>query len=492
MNDRELSPTDVFTFVFEEYFKDGVLEDEEKQKIYLLRTALGISGEEYVKIMTEVHERFQRGEIEFEDTSHEYNNIQIYKKILSKALADNAITDSEEKIILKAADILMISRTQHMELLESMRLKLRQKEKKYQIEALDPDFPVLDISIVKNELPEISIDFDLDRIDRGFMESFMNKYEEPDFFYVSDQEDEQQCIIFMDTNLKNRMFKIYLEEREKNRFFNFFPQEAKSYLIKFCSRSNSETIHKCSAIDRTGDYYSGIRTFLEGDVKKAITLLENVLEENNNIFNLHNIIGLCYKLRSNFDEALKSYQSELKYFPQNNRAISNIAIVYKQLTETVKSVYFFEKALSLDPLDPNCLMSAIATYSYDHNKNINKILNFIFVCSQLWNNIPAYGTLLANVIRITGEQNLEQKIIQNNAELIPVIREFFWVRNLYLTGFFELALTETEKFLINFRDKYKSKMFFKGAFEVFLMNRIACLPEEVKESAGPVLERLRS
>ncbi|MCK5686692.1 hypothetical protein KAJ27_21320 [bacterium] len=491
MNDRDLSPEDVFTFVFEEYFKDGVLEDDEKQKIYLLRTALGISGEEYMKIMNTVNERFQRGEIAFEDTSHEYNNLQIYKKILSKAFADSIITNEEEKIILKVADILMIPGSEHDACVEVLRGKLRKKEKKYQIDSLDTDFPVKDISIIKKDLPEITIEFDVELINRSFIERFMKKYEELDLFFVDDQVDEEPSMVFMDTSMQNKLLKIYFEEREKKRFFNFFPVNTRCFIISLKSNTNSETLYKFSSVDESGDYYMGIRTFLEGDFRKAISYLERALDEKVYIFNLQNIIGLCYKLRSNFEEALKCYQSELQRFPHNNRAISNIAIIYKQLAETNNSVHFFEKSLSLDPLDPNCLMSTIATYAHDHNKHINKILNFMFICSQLWKEVPAYNQLMVSLVKITGEKDLEKIIIDKNKELLPVIREFFWLRNLFITGFIELALKETEKFLLNYSSVYKGKLFFKSAFEIFIQNRIACLPNDLKKLAIPIIERLK-
>ncbi|PKK90172.1 MAG: hypothetical protein CVV64_10610 [Candidatus Wallbacteria bacterium HGW-Wallbacteria-1] len=110
---QDLTKLDVVRYLLEEYFKDGVLEDAEKENIRIINEVLGISQRDYIRIFIEVNERFKSGELIDDGTDVTGSNLKVYAKVLDKALNDGVINEDEEEIYLSVAKALLISEDDH-------------------------------------------------------------------------------------------------------------------------------------------------------------------------------------------------------------------------------------------------------------------------------------------------------------------------------------------------------------------------------------------
>lgn len=111
--DTELTVKDILKYFFEEVFRDGLYEDDEKDLIMNLRREFDIPPDEFLAVMKEVDQKFKRGELEYRERSIESDQLEIYTRILQKAFEDNIISAAEEELIFKVADLLAISRSVH-------------------------------------------------------------------------------------------------------------------------------------------------------------------------------------------------------------------------------------------------------------------------------------------------------------------------------------------------------------------------------------------
>ncbi len=112
----DLTIYDVLTYFFEEIFRDGIYEDDEKEMIMQLRREFNISPDKYLDIMKHVDQRFKNEELEYRERSIENDNKEIYTKILVKAFEDKVITSKEEEMVLKIAGYLSISNSVHQKI----------------------------------------------------------------------------------------------------------------------------------------------------------------------------------------------------------------------------------------------------------------------------------------------------------------------------------------------------------------------------------------
>lgn len=106
MNNPDLSVRDVLLYFLEIYIRDRVLTSREKNNILRLRMLLNIDPEKYLRIMTEVKERFIRGDIPFFKDTPENDDRQIFRMVLAKAYQNAEITKAENDLIQIVAEIL--------------------------------------------------------------------------------------------------------------------------------------------------------------------------------------------------------------------------------------------------------------------------------------------------------------------------------------------------------------------------------------------------
>ncbi len=112
----DLTIYDVLTYFFEEVFRDGLYEEDEKEMIMQLRREFNIPPAKFLEVMKKVDQRFKNDELEYRERSFEKDNIEIYTKILIKAFEDNVITAQEEELVLKISGILSISKSVHLKI----------------------------------------------------------------------------------------------------------------------------------------------------------------------------------------------------------------------------------------------------------------------------------------------------------------------------------------------------------------------------------------
>ena len=83
--------------------------------------------------------------------------------------------------------------------------------------------------------------------------------------------------------------------------------------------------------------------------KKAVSIIESLLIENNRNPNLHNLLALSFFNVGEIDHALSAFNTGLKIFPDNFNLNNNISIFYKEIKNFDKAIKFGLKALEINP-----------------------------------------------------------------------------------------------------------------------------------------------
>lgn len=84
----------------------------------------------------------------------------------------------------------------------------------------------------------------------------------------------------------------------------------------------------------------------ESALKKAINLSSNKL-----IPNLHFNLALLHENKGAINEAIKEYETELRSFPENYKALTNVGILYEEINSIEKQIEVFRTLITLKPKD---------------------------------------------------------------------------------------------------------------------------------------------
>ncbi len=83
--------------------------------------------------------------------------------------------------------------------------------------------------------------------------------------------------------------------------------------------------------------------------EKAEGILNEILQENPDTINVYNTLGVLYRKRGQYQEALRQYEKALKIHPDQPYVYYNMGRLYVDLEDLIRAKANFEKALALAP-----------------------------------------------------------------------------------------------------------------------------------------------
>lgn len=124
----------------------------------------------------------------------------------------------------------------------------------------------------------------------------------------------------------------------------------------------------CGSDGKKGDalYEEGANAYMDGDYETALEKLKeadtNGLSDQNNMSDLHALMGnTCLEL-GDIDSAFGYYEKALDEDPEDVRNYTNLAIAYRQSGDNAKARQIYEEALKIDPDYPELNSSLGSLY----------------------------------------------------------------------------------------------------------------------------------
>ena len=87
----------------------------------------------------------------------------------------------------------------------------------------------------------------------------------------------------------------------------------------------------------------------KGQLDKSIYYLEKLMNSNYKEESLFDNLGIAYAMKGDFDNALKTFLTGVKYNPDNAKLYMNIGITYDNMGNKESAKKYYQKAFELDP-----------------------------------------------------------------------------------------------------------------------------------------------
>lgn len=415
----DLNKIDVLRYLLEEYFKDGVLEESEKDNIKLIREALDISQKDYLAIFLEVDKKYKSGDLHDDGTDVTGSNVKVYRKILEKALNDGVINEEEENLYRIVADTLMISARQHSELfgrvIEEKNLqhlpeiadrKTLKSRKAGPFFGAPPDSQrhtasraamtgIIDLGMITEvgcNLPLILVKISAFR-DRNELILVYTLREADEYQKVA-----EKILNFMEGCFSYIFFYsqwIYLGFGNPLRGVTFgemkCPREKVDLLTSidpdFCQirfewrglegEECSLTFFHKRRIDFSGELYRGIKCFSNGEHKTAMSHLQKALKNDPMIFGAHYYTALCHKGLGNTQAMEEFLLGEIQITPDFHEAYLALGRHYLETGQTSRAMTHMERSLDYKTFDPETIGLLLGIYIEDHERYEPLIMEFL-------------------------------------------------------------------------------------------------------------------
>jgi tetratricopeptide (TPR) repeat protein len=142
------------------------------------------------------------------------------------------------------------------------------------------------------------------------------------------------------------------------------------------------------------------RHISQGKFHKALQILMEELDYNQNDWNINSLIGFCYRATNNYSEAEKYYLAAIKLNPKDYSSFLGLGIIYQLKKEFSKAISTLKEAINLDPTK----IEAINSLGYTYNKmgDINNAL-VEYNCALETLNNSAFNYLKSNNPEFIGE-----------------------------------------------------------------------------------------
>ncbi|MDA8402883.1 MAG: tetratricopeptide repeat protein [Desulfobacteraceae bacterium] len=85
------------------------------------------------------------------------------------------------------------------------------------------------------------------------------------------------------------------------------------------------------------------------NVEDAESILNEILEISKDSVNVFNSLGVLYRKKGDFKNALKNYEKALKVHPEETYILYNMGRLFLDMKDPAKASEFFEKAVIIDP-----------------------------------------------------------------------------------------------------------------------------------------------
>lgn len=459
-SNSDLTKIDVLKYLLEEYFKDGFLEDAEKENIKLIRAALKISHRDYMKIFLEVNEEYKSGNLVNDGTDVAGSNLKVYEKILSKALNDGAVKKDEENIYRTVAEVLMISYRDHElffnKMLEEKNLRgITSLNKKSQLSRLkiNPHEFIEPIKIITEKNISLEGRIDLAKEDEvgcnipitlNEIKAFRDKNELILVYYLEEKNDfsntAQKILDFIDNCFcyvfrYSKWFYLGFGNIEKGITYGELKCpiskldllqsiDPDTYQIRFEWKESSGeecsvTFFHKSRIDLSGELFMGIKCFSNQEYKTSLMHLKKALKNDFMVPYTNYYMAMSYKEMNMYQEMEEQLLEEIQINPALHEAYVELGKLYYQRKQINKGISYLEKSLDYKTFMPQTLYELASIYLDNQIHADKKAFNLIGIMLYLFPDNPNSFELITKYCKLTGHR-LEDTLALLTSEFNPL------------------------------------------------------------------------
>lgn len=526
----DLTKMDVLRYLLEEYFKDGILEEAERENIKLIRETLDISQKDYLSIFLEVDAKYKSGKLVNDGTDVAGSNIKVYRRILEKALNDGVIKEEEEELYRIVATTLLISGKQHSELFgrvideknlsnvpELVDRGILKSHRVGPFHGATPDQQrhtaswadltgIIDLEMVTEvgcNLPLILVKIAAFR-DRNELILVYTLQEANDYQRVA-----EKILSFMEGCFSYIFFYsqwIYLGFGNPARGITFgemkCPKEKvdlltsidpDAYQIRFEWRGLdgeecSITFFHKRRIDFSGELYRGIKCFSNGENKMAIAHLQKALKNDSMIFGAHYYTALCQKSLGNSQVMEEFLLEEIQITPDFHEVYLALGRQYLQTGQKQRALTHLERSLDYKTFDPETIGLLLELYIEDHERYETQIMEFLAIGLFLLNDDSRVLSHFTSFCNKSGKR-IEDLLSRVSAEFNPVrdkLERLFKASVLMYHGHYGLTAKFLETCVSMEGLAPPQTRFLKNLLKRVFLNRYSFLNPKVKTILKPV------
>ncbi len=137
---------------------------------------------------------------------------------------------------------------------------------------------------------------------------------------------------------------------------------AKYYELNFNIGDDLTSVIKQESIDLTGEFIAAIDAQSKGKTATAIEYYKAVLEANPSLYKAHYLLGRCYRIQNNLDEAEACYKKAIDLAPYAPEAYCNLGILYQKKGNEDLAQDYFKRTLEIDNFYCNALLKRASWY----------------------------------------------------------------------------------------------------------------------------------
>ena len=151
---------------------------------------------------------------------------------------------------------------------------------------------------------------------------------------------------------------------------------AKYYELNFNIGDDSTSVIKLESIDLTGEFIAAIDAQSKGKTATAIEHYKTVLEANPSLYKAHYLLGRCYRIQNNLDEAEACYKKAIDLAPYAPEAYCNLGILYQKKGNEDLAQSYFKRTLEIDNFYCNALLKRASWFLENQPESLDlKLFN---------------------------------------------------------------------------------------------------------------------
>ena len=470
-------PTDIevierkfFAVLVKGFIGRDKLSDDCKEMIVRFRQALKIKPNDYVNIMKSI------SRLNLKNNKYSVMNDALIFKIAVKKSFENKVLPRIHQTLIKCiAEILMISREERVKILRSMNYRgaTDEEEKKG-----EESYSLHDFVFVQSLIPEVHIKVKTPNSDSKFLGEFVKNTGELCLFYY---EEGEQCFIALgDVSGKQIYYRHEISRSESDDLINVFSRELlDAYLIKLIRNKNTYIIYRSGRIDLTGNNYRGFQLCRDEETfDQGIDLLKKAVDETEMIYGLNIIIGRQFLEKNDLPKATKYLYKEERYFPMNTGSATLLSELFLKRSKNDRAKEYKSKSYKNDPFCMVNLISNLERKAQDLEQNLEKVFSYLLLCTVIY---PEAEEIIAAILNIKSQlemPELEVLILEENKVTINPIKRFMTIRDLFLAGYYSMAVMLSQEFIEEYEELLKQNMIFRLAIRDFLFFQIKTIPDK--------------
>lgn len=124
----------------------------------------------------------------------------------------------------------------------------------------------------------------------------------------------------------------------------------------------------------------GVLKLQKGEINYAIEYIEKAISISKEAY-FYESLFQAYIMKNNYEKIIENEQEVVKMFPENFSLLFNLALAYKNLKQNKKAIYYYEKALEVNPASYQAWFNLSHIYSIEGEAN--NAISALKICKKL-------------------------------------------------------------------------------------------------------------